>query len=70
MQSRYSFTLMSIVAAAAIAAPGVAQARHGSDDPVAHVRHEHHRFDHHARRDGDDVAGDAGRGADDGPNHR
>jgi Ni/Co efflux regulator RcnB len=32
-------TLLTITAIAALAAPGVAQARHGADDPVGHVRH-------------------------------
>jgi hypothetical protein len=66
--------VLTATAAATLAAPGLAQARQGADDPVGHVRHngaddvrgahhvsaavKHHRR-HHARH-----------GADDGPNHR
>jgi hypothetical protein len=63
MKSRYAGALIALLSIGAIAAPGVAQASHGSDDPVGHVRHEHHRFDHHRDR------GDR-QGSDDGPNHR
>jgi hypothetical protein len=69
MHSRYTKALVSIVAVAAVAAPGIAQASHGSDDPPSHVRREHHRFEHH-RRGSDDVVGHDRRGSDDGPNHR
>ncbi|MDQ6607480.1 MAG: hypothetical protein M3Z06_13150 [Actinomycetota bacterium] len=81
MQSRYVKALISIAAVGAIAVPGIAQARHGSDDPVTHVRQEHHRADHrlrrgsddlvrHARQGGDDLARHDRHGDDDGPNHR
>jgi hypothetical protein len=70
-------TLLSITAIAALAMPGVAQARHGADDPAGHVRHAshatHHARHHHARhhaRGADDAAGHARGGADDGANHR
>jgi hypothetical protein len=67
---------LTAIAAAAMMAlggtAGIAQARHGADDPAGHVRHgngaddatphakKHHRHHghHHARH-----------GADDGPNH-
>jgi Ni/Co efflux regulator RcnB len=39
MNPRSKKTLLTITAIAALAAPGVAQARHGADDPVGHVRH-------------------------------
>ncbi len=55
MKSRFTKAALSIVAVAAFAAPAVAQARHGSDDPASHVRHEHQRFEQHHRR-GDDGA--------------
>ncbi len=32
-------TLIALIAALAVSAPVVAQARHSSDDPVTHVRH-------------------------------
>ena len=83
MKSRFTKAALSIVAVAALAAPAVAQARHGSDDPAGHVRHEHHRFENHHRRGDDGLRqirhhrrGDDGRGhhrhhdGDDGPNHR
>lgn len=38
MNPRSKKTLLTITAIAALAAPGVAQARHGADDPVGHVR--------------------------------
>jgi len=72
-------TLLSITAIAALAMPGVAQARHGADDPAGHVRHathhtrHHHHRHHHARhhaRGADDAVRHARGGADDGPNHR
>jgi hypothetical protein len=70
MRNRLSKTLIASLTIAAVAVPGVAQAKHGADDPVGHVRHavhhttkakskaKHHRHSHHARH-----------GADDGPNH-
>jgi hypothetical protein len=79
MQSRYAKALISIAAVGAVAVPGIAQA-HGSDDPVTHVRQEHHRADHRARRGDDDLArhvrqsddpaGHVRHGDNDGPNHR
>ena len=67
-------TLISITAIAALALPGVAQARHGADDPAGHVRHASHvRHHHHARHHAcgaDDAVRHARHGADDGPNHR
>ena len=68
MRYRTTKALLALSAIAALAMPGVAQARHGADDPVGHVRHashttrhkhHHHTTRHHARH-----------GADDGPNHR
>jgi hypothetical protein len=81
MHSRYAKALISIAAVGAIAVPAIAQARQGSDDPVTHVRQEHHRADHrlrrghddlvrHARHGADDPAGHVRHGGDDGPNHR
>jgi hypothetical protein len=70
MKSRYTGALLALLSIGAIAAPGVAQARHGSDDPVSHVRHEHHRFDHRLRSDDNDSIRDGRHGTDDGPNHR
>ena len=45
----------------AVAAPTVAFARHGADDPAGHVRGGH---------GADDGAGHARHGGDDGPRHR
>jgi len=73
MRNRLAKTVLTTMTIAAVAVPGVAQAKHGADDPVGHVRHavhhtakakakaKHHRHHrhHHARH-----------GADDGPNHR
>jgi hypothetical protein len=73
MNPRSKKTLLA-AAIAALAVPGVAQARHGADDPVGHVRHS----------GGDDVRASSSsthetrtrgthhrrHGADDGPNHR
>lgn len=68
-------TLLSLTAITALAMPGVAQARHGADDPAGHVRHAAHhvRHHHHARhhaRGADDAVRHARGGADDGANHR
>jgi hypothetical protein len=68
--------LTAIAAAATMAiggSAGIAQARHGADDPAGHVRHGHGADDaqphakkqhhkHHGRQH-------ARHGADDGPNH-
>jgi hypothetical protein len=66
MRNRTTKALLSLSLVAVFALPGVAQARHGADDPVGHVRHasharhhSHHHARHHARH-----------GADDGANHR
>jgi hypothetical protein len=68
MQAHYTKALLSLAVVASLAVPGVAQARHGSDDPPNHVRHEHHRFGHDRRGSDDGVRHH--RGSDDGPNHR
>jgi hypothetical protein len=86
MNSRYTKPLVSVAAAAALALPAIAQASHGSDDPVNHVRgehhrlvsddgahhvrREHHRLRHHVRHGADDGVHHRRRGSDDGPNHR
>ena len=75
MKSRFTKAALSIVAVAAFAAPAVAQARHGSDDPASHVRREHQRFERHHRRDGAAHAHPErhrhhDHDGDDGPNHR
>jgi hypothetical protein len=62
-------TLLSLTMIAALAVPGVAQARHGADDGPNHARHasharHHHHHHHHA------VRHHARGGADDGANHR
>ncbi len=78
-------TLMALVAALAVSAPVVAQARHSADDPVTHVRHgaddragavqsrsKAKALQAVAKRHGadDPVGHDQGRhGRDDGPNH-
>jgi hypothetical protein len=69
-------TLISLTTIAVLAVPGVAQARHGADDPAGHVRHAshatHHARHHHGRhhhRGADDAVRHARGGADDGPNH-
>ena len=66
MRKRTTKALLSLSLVAVFALPGVAQAKHGADDPVGHVRHAsharhhaHHHARHHARH-----------GADDGANHR
>ena len=66
MRNRTTKALLSLSLVAVFALPGVAQAKHGADDPVGHVRHAsharhhaHHHAHHHARH-----------GADDGANHR
>ncbi|MEA2154188.1 MAG: hypothetical protein QOE11_328 [Solirubrobacteraceae bacterium] len=68
--------VLTATAVATLAAPGIAQARQGADDPVGHVRHNgaddvrgahhvsakaKHRHARHARRHV--------RGADDAPGH-
>jgi hypothetical protein len=71
-------TLLSLTAIAALAMPGVAQARHGADDPAGHVRHaahqtaksahpSRHRHRHHHRRADDNTRA---RGTDDNGGRR
>jgi Ni/Co efflux regulator RcnB len=62
-------TLLSLTAIAVLAVPGVAQARHGADDPAGHVRHASHAT-HHARHHHHHARHHARGGADDGANHR
>jgi hypothetical protein len=70
-------SLAALGAIAVLAAPGVATAKHGADDPPGHVRHSagevHHckksKARHHARRGCDDARRHGRHGADDGPNH-
>jgi hypothetical protein len=71
MRNRLAKTLLAATTILAVAVPAGAQAKHGADDPVGHVRHavhhttkakhkaKHHRHAHHHAR----------HGADDGPNH-
>lgn len=73
MHTRLAKPLLSLVTVAALAMPGVALARQGSDDPVNHVRQEHRHHRHlgeHHRRGADDGARHVRGGRDDGPNHR
>ena len=63
MHTRFTTAAVSLAAIAAISVPAIAQARGGSDDPVNHVRREHHR-------QGSDDGFRVGRRGDDGPNHR
>lgn len=72
MNSRFAKALLTITAVTALAAPAAAQARHGADDPVGHVRHspnEVHRSQAAERRHARSVARHARHGADDGPAH-
>jgi len=62
-------TLISLTTIAVLAVPGVAQARHGADDPAGHVRHASHAT-HHARHHHHHARHHARGGADDGANHR
>jgi hypothetical protein len=69
MRTRTTKALLSLSLVAVFALPGVAQAKHGADDPAGHVRHAsharhhaHHHAHHHARHH-------AHHGADDGANH-
>jgi hypothetical protein len=70
-------SLATLGSIAVLAAPGVATAKHGADDPPGHVRHgagevhhAKHKARHHARRSSDDARRHGRHGADDGPNHR
>jgi len=49
--------------------PGVAQARHGADDPAGHVRHARHAQKHHKHHAHHAAERTHRGGADDGPNH-
>jgi hypothetical protein len=71
MHSRFTKTLLALTAAVSLALPGIALARQGNDDPVQHVRREHHRshLENHHRRGHHDVARHLRGGGDDGPNH-
>ena len=74
--------LLTTAGIAALAVPGVAQARHGADDPVGHVRHSGgddvrssakkstHKTRTRTRGRDDRGAGHRRHGADDGPSHR
>jgi hypothetical protein len=68
MRSRTIKALLSLSAIAALALPGVAQARHGADDPAGHVRHPKHHVKHKAKHHAKHHVRH-GHGADDGPNH-
>jgi hypothetical protein len=69
--------VLTASAIAALAAPGLAQARQGADDPAGHVRHsaDDVRGAHHASSSAKARARARARhhhrrhGADDGPNH-
>jgi len=75
MRNRLAKTLLAALTITAVAVPAGAQAKHGADDPVGHVRHAvHHtamakaKAHHHRHRHGGHHARHGG--ADDGPNHR
>jgi len=63
-----------VVLSLAAAAPVIALAKHGADDPATHIRGGKGADDPATRiRSGnhaDDPAGDTRHGGDDGPNHR
>jgi hypothetical protein len=70
MRNRTTKALLSLSLVAVFALPGIAQAKHGADDPVGHVRHASHAH-HHARHHAHHHARHhAHHGADDGANHR
>jgi hypothetical protein len=69
MHSRYLKAALTLAAVGAISVPAAAQASHGSDDPVGHVRLEHHRFDRDGHRVSDDGPNHHRHANDDGPNH-
>jgi hypothetical protein len=69
--------VLTATAIATLAAPGLAQARQGADDPVGHVRHsgaDDVRGAHHSKSSSKSRSrsrsGRRGRGADDGVGHR
>ena len=75
MRNRLAKTLLAALTITAVALPAGAQAKHGADDPVGHVRHAAHhttsaksKAHHHRHRHGG--RHHARHGADDGPNHR
>jgi hypothetical protein len=72
MRNRTVKALLSLTAIAAFAMPGVAQARHGADDPAGHVRHASHtqtHHKHHKHHKHHAAERNHGGGADDGANH-
>ena len=69
MHTRFTKTLLALVAATSLALPGIALARQGNDDPVNHVRREHRHLENHHRRGHDDGVRHVRGGRDDGPNH-
>ena len=75
MNSRHLKFVGSMVAAAVLAVPAVAAAKHGADDPPGHVRHSSHATSakqsaRHSSTTLDDHGGrGGGHGSDDGPNH-
>jgi hypothetical protein len=83
MNPRSKKTLLTITAIAALAAPGVAQARHGADDPAGHVRNSggddvragssssstHQTRTRSGRHGAHHTSSHRRHGADDGPNH-
>ena len=67
-RTQRTIALSAIAAAMAFGGSGIAQAKHGADDPAGHVRHAQGADDAVKGKHGaDDPAGDArrGRGADD-----
>ncbi len=61
MRSRLTKGLVALAAVSALSVPAVAQAKHGSADPIGHVRQEHHRggaLPHRDRPDRDRDRGD------------
>jgi Spy/CpxP family protein refolding chaperone len=51
MRSAMTRALVALAAVSALSVPAVAQAKHGSDDPIGHVRQEHHRGGAQQHRD-------------------
>ena len=69
MRNRTIKALLSLTVIAAVATPGVAQARHGADDPAGHVRHATHAKKHHKHHKHHEAERNHRGGAYDGPNH-
>jgi Ni/Co efflux regulator RcnB len=76
--NRLAKIVLTAVAAAALALPAGAQARHGADDPAGHVRHASHHTSssgaashrsRHRHRHGHHHSRHHARHNDDGPNH-